>query len=486
MFRRAGTMTVFENCTVVLDVKNLPFKEKNKLRLALLENGGNISYVINKEVPVHFLFLLFYLLFLSLRHGTKQVQQGAAVSLLTSVYLLQCSFVVTSSVNDLSVNRQRSVQKLQVPVVGTQYVWSCLDQGHLLPLTEHSLTPQLPYPGSEFLPPSALKVSTHILGKEKFKGHPELPKTKAEILQKSGPRPGRFRVYKEGDHDLPEFPAYFQVAKYSVFERVKPKTLSVLELQSAKGRAGQQYRVLCSVLREAETAVVQDKLVFCVTSEDAVEAYLQLMKEMETEGYRKTHTLSPEVERLASYSLQQLLLEEKLNCSTLSQEVGVFVELVWTEALGSLNNILTVPVSRISLNDVRMSLDNHTLLEEVNTLLPLRMIDPPSKHKLVSQKLDLCQLIRDIVNVSEATLGSPSPSSLGKYRALTCSIEVVPPQNPEFHVVSQLLKDGPFQIQQILRVSRGVELQLFREDLGNIKPLLHSTSPSSFVGILSR
>lgn len=51
------------------------------------------------------------------------------------------------------------------------------------------------------------------------------------------------------------------------------------------------------------------------------------------------------------------------------------------------------------------------------------------------------QLIRDILNVSEATLGSPSPSSLGKYRALRCSIEVVPPQNPEFHVVSQLLQE---------------------------------------------
>ncbi|XP_059417322.1 protein mono-ADP-ribosyltransferase PARP4-like [Carassius carassius] len=452
-------MTVFENCTVVLDVKNLPFKEKNKLRLALLKNGGNISYVINKE----------------------------------------CSFVVTSSVNDLSSNRQRSILKLQIPVVGTQYVWSCLDQGHLLPLTEHDLAPQLAYPGSQFLPRSEVKESTHKLEKEKFKGHGELTKTELEILEKGGPRPDRFRVYKEGDHGLPEFPSYFQVAKYSVFERVKPKALSVLELQSAKGRAGQQYRVLCSVLREAETAVVQDKLVFCVTSEDAVEAYLQLMKEMETEGFTKTHTLPPEVERLASYSLQQLLLEEKLNCSTLSQEVGVFVELVWTEALGSLNNILTVPVSRISLNDVsrveglllqaqktEKEDEVKALLEEVNTLLPLRMIDPPSKHKLVSQKLNLCQLIRDIVNVSEATLGIPSVSSLGKYRALRCSIEVVPPQNPEFHVVSQLLQDRPVQIQQILRVSRGVELQMFREDLGNIKPLLHSTSSSSFVGILSR
>ncbi len=34
-------------------------------------------------------------------------------------------------------------------------------------------------------------MSTHILGKEKFKG--EVPKTEAEILQKVGPRPGRFR-----------------------------------------------------------------------------------------------------------------------------------------------------------------------------------------------------------------------------------------------------------------------------------------------------
>ncbi|KAK9969167.1 hypothetical protein ABG768_027364 [Culter alburnus] len=451
-------MTVFENCTVVVDVKNVPYKEKKKLKLALLDNGGNISYVINRE----------------------------------------CSFVVTSSVNDLSSNRQRSIQKLQIPVVGIQYVWSCLDEGHLLPLTEHNLAclSQPAYPTSEFI---SYPVSTQILKKEKLKGQSELPKTEIETLEKDGPHLSRFRVYKEGDRDLPEFPSHFQVAKYSVFERVKPKTLSVLELQSARGRAGQQYRVLCSILSETESAVVQDKIVCCVTSEDAVEAYLLLMKEMETQGFTKTLKLPPEVECLVSYSLQQLLLEEKLNCSTLSQEVGVFVELVWTEALGSLSNILTVPVSSISLNDVsrveglllqaqktQKEDEVKALLEEVNTLLPLKMIDPPSKHKLVSQKLDLCQLIRDILNVSEATLGSPSPSSLGKYRALRCSIEVVPPQNPEFHVVSQLLQDRPVQIQQILRVSRGVELQMFWEDLGNIKPLLHSTSPSSFVGILSR
>uniref|UniRef100_A0A8B9LMG0 Poly [ADP-ribose] polymerase n=1 Tax=Astyanax mexicanus TaxID=7994 RepID=A0A8B9LMG0_ASTMX len=195
----------------------------------------------------------------------------------------------------------------------------------------------------------------------------------------------------------------------------------------------------------------------------------------------------------------QLLLEEKLNCSTVTQEVGTFVELIWTEALGSLNSILTVPVSSISLNDVsrveglllqaqkREGEDEvKALLDEVKTLLPLVMVDPDSKQKLISQKLDLCQLIRDILNMSEATLGNPSPSSLGKYRALRCSIDQVPPQSPEFQSVSQLLQDRPVKIQQILRVSRGAEVHMFKEEIGNIKPLLHSSRPSSFMGILSR
>lgn len=38
-----------------------------------------------------------------------------------------------------------------------------------------------------------VKVSTHKLEKEKFKGHTEFPKTEVEILEKGGPRPGRFR-----------------------------------------------------------------------------------------------------------------------------------------------------------------------------------------------------------------------------------------------------------------------------------------------------
>uniref|UniRef100_A0A3Q2CS07 Poly [ADP-ribose] polymerase n=1 Tax=Cyprinodon variegatus TaxID=28743 RepID=A0A3Q2CS07_CYPVA len=208
----------------------------------------------------------------------------------------------------------------------------------------------------------------------------------------------------------------------------------------------------------------------------------------------------PDDFQVALYSFfGQLLLENKLNSSTLSPEVALFVEMLWTEALGCLGNILRVPISQLSLNDVSRAeglllqaqrklkegnpSEASSLLEEVYTLLPHKDPRPPfPTAKLLSQKLDLCQLIRDFLNVTEMTCSTPS--SVGKYRSLRCSIEAVPPSSAEFQNISALLAD-PAEIQQILRVSRGVELQTFRSELRNIKPLLHSSSPRNFVGILS-
>ncbi|KAM9487332.1 protein mono-ADP-ribosyltransferase PARP4 [Clarias gariepinus] len=447
-------MSIFSDCSVVLDLKHTPFKEKRKLTNALLDNGGNISYIVNQK----------------------------------------CSFLVTNNLESLSTSRWRSAQKHQTPVVSPQYVWNCLEKGLLLPVQEHVLSPL----SSDLAPEQDL----HPGLKSRHQSQPQnhgIHDQKAANQVKDGTYLGQFRVYKDNDDDIPEFPSEFHVAKYSILAKAHLKIWSVLELQSAKGQAGQQYRVVSSIVHEREKSVILDKQVHSCSSEDALEAYLMLRKDLQVQGFTQTQTLPPWAEKLISDSLQQLLLEEKLNCSTVSQEVGTFVELIWTEALGSLSSILTVPVTSISLNDVsrveglllqvqksQREDEVKGLLEEVKTLLPLRIREPDSKNKLVSQKLDLCQLIRDILNMSEATLGNPSPSSLGKYRALRCSIEQVPPQSAEFLSVSQLLEDRPAQIQQILRVSRGTELHMFRKDLGNVKSLLHSTASSSLVGILSR
>uniref|UniRef100_A0A673WRN9 Poly [ADP-ribose] polymerase n=1 Tax=Salmo trutta TaxID=8032 RepID=A0A673WRN9_SALTR len=355
-------MALFDNCFVVLELKNLPYKEKKRLKLAITENGGSISYVINKQVRC-----------------TGGQQQYRVVR-----YWREDHGAKVSSC-----------------------LWSLIHRIHGFLASYYVIRMNYPYLGG----------------------------------------------------------------------------LSLLPVWSA-------------VLSVCQSAAVQDKQVFLSMSEEAVEVYQTLRKELQVRGLTLRTTLPPEAPDLGSASLQQLLLEEKLSCSSLSQEVGVFVELLWAEALGCLDNVLKVPITSLSLNDVsELWLARNTevasLMEEVYTLLPHKtdLSHLPLHTKLISSQLDLCQLIRDVLNVSEATLRSPIPSCLGKYRALRCSIERVPP-GPELLYVTELLQDRhsytPVQILQVLRVNRGVELQMFREDLGNVKPLLHSSSPSSFVGILSR
>ncbi|KAL0963604.1 hypothetical protein UPYG_G00308500 [Umbra pygmaea] len=467
-------MALFENLCVVLELKSLSYKEKTKLKLEITRNGGSISYVVNQ----------------------------------------QCSLIVTTSVSNLSSSRVRSVRKYQTPVVGVEYVSHCLEKGVLLPVDEYRLDPPsstapslfTPRPASPSPSQSVLKVTSQPAAEQKSV-QTLTQDERARNQKTTGTFLGKFRVYSDNDKDVPTYPTNFHVAKYCIFEKATCSTWSVLELQSSRGEGGQKYRVV-RYWREGDgdqSAAVQDKQVFLSTSEEALEVYQALSRELQVKGLSLRTSLPPDALNLGSANLQQLLLEEKLSCSSLSQEVGVFVELLWAEALSCLDNILTVPFSSLSLNDVSRAeglllqvqkrlrqgagsdTDVASLMEEVYTLLPHKsdVYRLPVQTKLISSQLDLCQLIRDVLNVSEAMLRSPSSSCLGKYRALRCSIERVPP-GTEFLSVTSLLQDRPVQILQVLRVRRGVELQMFREELGNVKPLLHSSSASSFVGILSR
>ncbi|CAL8240846.1 unnamed protein product [Merluccius merluccius] len=439
-------MALFENWSVLLDLKSLPFKERRRLQSAVTDNGGCISYVVNK----------------------------------------QCSLVVSSCVAALSPGRLRSVQKFGTPVVGVDYVYQSLELGVLLPLDVHrpEVPPSQPsYPPPPPLPPRPTK-----------KGTPACLTVLTKTL-----------IYAEKDSDLPTYPQDFQVAKYAIFKKVTGSTWSVLELQSVRVEAEQRYRVVQSRTEIQQAGgCVDRRLVFPQSSEEAVDAYLSLREQLQAEGLQlQHHPPAGAPEELASTALKLLLLEERLNTGSLPQEVAVFVELLWTEALGCLDNVLSVPVTNLSLNDVSRA-EGHLLqarrllkegrqqdassaLADLYALLPHRESPPPvptARH--LSLKLDLCQLIRDMLNVGEISLRSPAALSMGKYRSLRCGIEMVPPETAEFQTVVTLLSDRKVQVLQVLRVSRWEEQQTFEKKVGNIKPLLHSTAPSNFVGILSR
>ncbi|XP_028291259.1 protein mono-ADP-ribosyltransferase PARP4 isoform X2 [Gouania willdenowi] len=447
-------MLVFENCSVFLELRNLSLSEKKKLRSAVTENGGSITFIITA----------------------------------------QCSLVVVSDVSQLSSTRLRSVQRHQVPVVSPEYLHRCLESGQLLSVdgfkldtsSPHSVVPAPPPPRQAPPTEQDLQVVERM----------DMTTTMGvKIL-------GKFRVYSISDSDVPEFPENFNVAKYSFYsKRAQAEPCCVLELHSCRASATQTYRVLTQ-WRGGATGKCD--MVFPSTSEEALQLYVKMSQALVSSGLQRHLHSSEDLDLdldLGSSTLHQLLLEEKLTHSVPQKEVCVLVETLWTEALGCLDAVLSVPIHTLSLSDVSRAEglllqaqrklgggDVMALLAEFYSLVPHRAPPAGASTKLLSEKLDLCQVIRDVLSLSETAWRSPSPSSfsLGKFRALRCSMEPLPVDSSEYQAVVNLLDLREVQVQQIVLVARGSELQTFRSDIGNIKPLLHSSSPRNFVGILSR
>ncbi|XP_067842203.1 protein mono-ADP-ribosyltransferase PARP4 isoform X2 [Heptranchias perlo] len=441
-------MAVFTDCVVVLDEKKLPIKEKNKLKTAIKNNDGIISYVVNR----------------------------------------QCTHVVASDLNTMSSSRLKAIQRYNIPVVNLDYIANCIKEDKLLDINCYKPCKLTPHPKND---DDATKTQVNIeIPQEELQDHTE-----------------NFRFFSAHDSNIPPFPADFEVVKYSIWEKNEKGAgeLVVVELQVSQRNGSFPFRI--SSHFEQSKQQEQKQFVFTTIAEEAEEAYDWCIKKLiEQEFTVKMNNLSA-VQHLASEKLQQLVIEEALNISRISNEVGVFVEMVWAEAQGHLEDQLINPTS-ITLNDVtraegvllevKKAIDDKieapALKDLMSQFYSILLIKPETDamvtKRKISEKQDLCQLIRDVLNASEATSWTPVPSSLTKCHALRCHIEYVDPNSDEFlHIKNQLLNNNQscsVKVLQIFRVARLSETKHFQSQLGNIQPLYHASSGSNFVGILSR
>uniref|UniRef100_A0A8C8SAU3 Poly [ADP-ribose] polymerase n=1 Tax=Pelusios castaneus TaxID=367368 RepID=A0A8C8SAU3_9SAUR len=343
----------------------------------------------------------------------------------------ECTHVIVDNVAVLSSYHLKTIQKYRIPIVSADFVWKSAEEGKLLQTDD--------YEPSKSLEDKNFNCSD-------------------------------FRFYTENDRDIPYFPQDFEIAKYSILEKVS--TFSDMYYKSRISTSINEISRHFTNVRPAEAGTVSLFLL------------------------------------LIDICLLQLLLEEAINSSTLSQETSAFVELVWAEALGHLDHLLLEPVNKISLNDVskgegillqiKNAMKEGTAAEELKMMMTefYRIIRHKSgidyniTKKLLCNKEDLCQLIRDMLNVCEINMSSPNPPSLAKYRALRCKIQAIHSNSEEFfNVKQQVLKNNHrwvFNILQIYRVGRISETARFLSNLGNVQSLFHASSVRNFVGILSR
>ncbi|XP_041440465.1 protein mono-ADP-ribosyltransferase PARP4 isoform X9 [Xenopus laevis] len=444
------TVAIFSDCVFFLKINDLSFKERKALKSTITSNNGVISFVLNQK----------------------------------------CTHVVVNTIAFLSASQLKTVQKHQIQIVDSHFIWKCLEEKCLILDYQYltaGVTPSEKEPQSWQADPEKTVFPENV---------PTL-QNKDELWD---------RDYSEFDSETFTDPPDTEVAKYSFFH--KGSNVAFLELLCFPESSSFLFKI-SKVICDSNGAEPDSSFQFANTAEASCQKYEKCTEALEKQGFKRVKRIPPKVALLTSEALQKVLLEEAINATKLSPVVGYFVESVWTEALGHLDKILSRPVNSISLNDVskaegillqvRKALDTGTepgdiskAMAEFYRLIPHKkpMLVNINK-KLLSTKQDLCQLIRDMVSVCETNLSKPNPSILAKYQALRCQIEHVESDTEEFHQVSQQIRENKhceesIKILKIFRVGKLSEATGFQRNLGNVKSLLHASSPSHFVGILSR
>ncbi|CAM5073290.1 unnamed protein product [Natator depressus] len=473
------TVGIFANCVFFLKMKHLPIQEKNRLRTCIKENGGIIYFVLNHE----------------------------------------CTHVIVDNVAVLSSYHLKTIEKYRLPIVSADFVWKSAEERKLLQIDDYESSKSLE--GTSDQKPSCYGEKNRSSSEHDIKEKEDTTEknencgsdpTPLEVSDCSvGPSMESIRFYTENDQDIPYFPQDFEVAKYDALEKInteKGKQVVVIELQCSQESCEFPFRIAAH-FSMSEGFKSKKQFIATKTSEEVRKNYEIYVEDLKNQDFLLRETFPPGADNLASMKLQELLLEEAINSSTLSQEISAFVELIWAEALGHLDHLLLEPVNNISLNDVskgegillqiKNAMNEGTaakalkamMMEFYRIIRHKSGIDYNITKKLLSSKQDLCQLIRDMLNVCETSMSSPNPPSLAKYRALRCKIQAINPKSEEFlNVKQQVLKnnhsDCPVKVLQIFRVGRISETAEFLSSLGNVQSLFHASSVRNFVGILSR
>ncbi|KAM3935691.1 protein mono-ADP-ribosyltransferase PARP4-like [Leptodactylus fuscus] len=442
---------IFSDCIFFLKLNSLPLKQKTKLKKCITVNGGETSFTLNEK----------------------------------------CTHAVVSNPATLNSTQHKKIEKHNISVVNPDFIWKSVQEERLV---------EVEYKDND-KPCEDTRDEVQEEKKQLFLAK-LLAVNKKDILERNVEEDLEF----EDNGDNVNIPDDAEVAKYCCFQ--KDEEYAIVELLCFKNQDSLPFRV--STIRGFPNTS-QKELTFHLTdsAEKACEKYEQRVNDIKNQGFSQIYKIPLQAENLASKALQKVLLGEAINSTDLSPEVAGLVESIWVDAVGHLDSVLSCRVESISLNDlskaegilrqIRNALVKKDKREDISQMMQEFYQCIPHKEKIYSNidmkflmvKQDLCQVIRDMVNFCESSLSGHIPTSTAKYQALRSRIEHIDPNSAEFHRVKQGILDNnhsnrQFNILRVFRIWTLSEATNFKSDLGNVKSLLHASSPCNFVGILSR
>ncbi|CAH1800048.1 unnamed protein product [Owenia fusiformis] len=467
------TMGVFTGCQIVLDVSTaVRYKEKQSLKKLVTDNDGIISFILTNK-----------------------------------------SSCVVADSNDQALNSYKCRTALDrgIPIVSTAFLKQSVEQEKLQDFDLYLLAGKT----------KAEELSTGKIVANKNQSNVK-KKRKTEYFDIK-----KIKVWPSDDKDQPFFDETDYTIVKHVFLRKYDKKNStekfcIIELHSysrGQNAVDSQYRVsLQSGSFHLGTNIelptdVNTEYRYCSTPEIAIHTYAHLYNKFTKlpEGMTRMYnsTVPAHWKHLGSTRLQRLRSELGVWNSELPSDVSELVDHIWKEASGVLDEVLGIPVESIKVDQVEKaeglllqlklgivkeseSADISSLSNEFYDCIPHQpdhKIEINSK-RLIAKKQDLCQLIRDMIAMSEATNWKKTDSISAKYRALRCNIEST--DATEAKDITDLFYlrfeefDCKAKVKNVFKIRRAPEEDNFTHNISNKKLLFHASIPHNFVGILSR
>ncbi|KAL5009558.1 hypothetical protein ScPMuIL_011863 [Solemya velum] len=412
-------MAVFRGCIIALDLTtSVSFKKKTEIKRKIIENQGVVSYIVTKK----------------------------------------CTHVVASDPEKADVSYKcRMAAKYGLPVISPDFIHDSVEKQKLLNTDDYILVGKTK--AEEF--GCGKVVASKYQKKEKKKKASLFLNTKS------------VKVWPHGDKNAPLFDENkFEIAKYSMFKKNHQKagksdfcvlelhatTDDKLDLNSADVFSFRIFSHHGNLNENKECIHGTKECRFVRNSDEALALYAQLYKEQLEYPSEKTVTHELVGRNLGSDRFQQMQAKFGLEFGRLDSEVAELVEHIWREAAGEIEDLLSLPINKVKIDQVEKAeavlvqikeqlasnKDDSamtSLVEEFYIHLPHNpqyIINDVSKSWLAKQQ-DICQLIRDMLSVSETTNWFSRSNAESKLRALRCHIEHIKTDDSDFRIVSEII-----------------------------------------------
>ncbi|CAF3743237.1 unnamed protein product [Rotaria sp. Silwood1] len=424
-------------------------------------------------------------------------EQNARIS-----YSLTASTDYVLVSNDIDTYKTRRAKQLGIPLINVEYIYEYRN------LSKENQSIDI----KQF-------IVTSAEDKENFSKSGTIPVTGS--LSGSTTKPikldvSKIKIWNSDDVELPQFDelTYAEIGKWAIFKETNENSdiYFVLELQiipeEYNNQMNNDYRLR---FRYEKQTIINSKgiisLIQYAFSNDINELHqlfaLYYYRIVTMSRIIRIRDLLPD--KLGSKLLLRSLFFHRIDTQMLDDNVCQLIESLWIESIGDLNKILSVQPETIALKTIieaeaallEIKVDSKSSSEAENyfySCIPHHksfVIDLINNRRALIDKLDLCQMLRDMVTVNELTNWNIKASIEAKYRALKCHIETIKNDTHEYATISNMISSStnPNErviIHQIYSVAKQTDVLNFRSTLFNQKQLFHGSKYNNFLGILSR